>query len=334
MTAGGLEPARALHGAHVLVTGAGGLIGHALVSILADVPCTLRLFARRPVRAPAGRAAVEAVRADVRDAAAVRRALEGVDVVFHLAGQTSAAVADRDPEADRQVNVDPVLTILEDCRRRGGRPVIVLAGTDTQVGIPPTPVVDAATPDAPVTAYDAHKLMAEQYLELYARRGVVAGTCLRLPTVYGPGPRERAEDRGVVNEMIRRALAGGPLTVHGDGSPVRDFLHVKDAAAALLAAAVAIEALCGRHFSVGTGTGHTLRGAFELIARRVEAAAGGRVAVVSVPAPDAAPIERRSFVADSCPFRAATGWQAGFDLADGVDDTIAAYLAAGTPAVA
>ncbi len=142
--------------------------------------------------------------------------------------------------------------------------------------------------------------MAEQYLRWYSEQGFVRGVTLRLANVYGPGPRSSCADRGILNQMIRRALAGEPLTVYGPGDQVRDYLYVEDAARAFLSAAASEEALNGKYFVIGSGVGHTIAEAMEIVAERCALRTGKRVPVVHVKPPAIlSPIEQRHFIADS-----------------------------------
>jgi nucleoside-diphosphate-sugar epimerase len=331
------EPeANALSGRTIVITGGRGYIATALMRRLASVDCRVRRVLRPgTVAAPGGGACrVEDLAGDLGDAGFWRTLVADADVVIHLAGQTSAYVANADSARDLAANLLPVVHLLEACRARGGAPAaVVLAGTATQVGLPQSLPVDELPPDRPVSAYDLHKLLAEQYLEYYARMGLVRGVNLRLANVYGPGPASASADRGILNQMMRRALRGEPLTVYGTGEYVRDYVHVDDVARAFLAAAAYAKTLSGRHFVIGTGVGSRIVDAIGLVAARVAARTGTRAEVVHVPAPaDLSPIEARHFVADTTAFTAATGWRPNFDLAGGIDDTLAALLAQDTAA--
>jgi nucleoside-diphosphate-sugar epimerase len=273
---------------------------------------------------------VEEVACDVREVADWAPLLEGVDLVFHLAAQTSARVAEQDPEEDLRANVLPLLRILECCRRGALRPFVLFAGSATQVGLTARVPVGEEVPDAPITVYDVHKSMAEGYLEHYVRRGFVRGATLRLANVYGPGPGSSSADRGVLNLMIRRALRGEPLTIYGDGKPLRDYVFIEDAARAFLAAAAAPDAVNGRHFLVGSGLGTSLAEAMRLVAARVGARTGRPAPVTHVAPPaDQSPIELRDFVADIGRLSSATGWRPAVPLAEGIDRTIDWVLAGG-----
>jgi nucleoside-diphosphate-sugar epimerase len=218
--------------------------------------------------------------------------------------------------------------LLEACRKLGKVPRIVFAGSETEVGIPRTLPLTGEESDHPVTHYDLHKLMAEQYLEFSARRGEVRGTTLRLPTVYGAGSRERSPDNGVVNAMIRAALAGEGLSIYGDGKRLRDFVHVKDVARAFVLAACS-DGCNGRHFLVGSGERRTVADAVRTIASAVENVTGKAVPVSHVAPPlTELPLARADFSVDPSAFFGETGWKAGFGLEAGIADTVTALKAA------
>jgi nucleoside-diphosphate-sugar epimerase len=224
----------------------------------------------RPGKAPAPvDPGVENVTGDVRNRADLERCLEDVDTVFHFAAQTSAYVANHDPLLDLDANAVPLLNMLEICRSRKAATRIIFAGTVTQTGIPAKLPVDESHPDNPVTVYCMHKLLAENYLKLYTRICSVRGTSLRLANVYGPGPESSSADRGVLNMMIRKALRGETLRIYGKGDNLRDYIFVDDVARAFALAAEKTEAVNGRHFVIGSGTGHTLAQAIHLAADRV-----------------------------------------------------------------
>jgi nucleoside-diphosphate-sugar epimerase len=312
----------------VLVTGAGGYLGGRIGPRLSELGAIVRRWSRDASRlAPwSGPNSVEDISGDLHDPVAWDRALDAVDVVFHLAAQTSAYRASEDPAEDLASNVGSVVALLESCRRHGGRPAIVFASTATVIGLTyGKEMIDESVLERPVTVYDLHKWVAEQYLFTYSRLGIARATALRLANVYGPGPTSASADRGVLNRMVRKALSGEPLTIYGTGEQVRDYVYIDDVVRAFVAAANGIDGLDGRPALIGSGTGCTIAGMVRLVAARVTAQTGRTVEVRHVePPPDLLPIEQRSFIADCRRFAAATGWRAEVSLEDGIDRTIAA----------
>ncbi len=319
-----------LSGRTVLVTGAAGFLGSCIVRQLATVPCTIRRLHRHAVPEPLvvgdSIARVEDIVGDVRVLDTWVAATADVDVIMHLAGQTSVYQAVEDPDADLTANVRPVLHLMHACRAARRRPAVIFAGTATEVGLTTTSEpVDETQPDRPITIYDIHKWMAEQYLEVYTRDSVVDATTLRLANVYGPGPAAGSSDRGFLTAMVKRALKGEALTVYGAGEFVRDYVYVDDVARAFVAAAASTEKVKGRHFLVGSGRSTTIAQALECVSDRVAVKTGRRAPIRSVEPPAGlSPIEQRQFVADPRALRQATGWHAGVSLEEGIDRTIEA----------
>lgn len=317
-----------LEGSRVLVSGASGYIGTNLAERVTSRNLTLVRLTRDASKLPDldGAARTVDVAGDIRERELWLKALQGVDVVIHLAAQTSVPAAEEDPRGDWEVNVLPMLNLLETCRIESLNPTVLLAGTTTECGIPRRLPVDEDHPDDPVTIYDLHKLTAERYLKHYVTNDVVRGTCLRLGNVYGPGPRSSSADRGILNSMVRRALEGETLTVYGEGDHVRDYIYIQDVVEAFLASAAYPQKVGGRHFVVGTGEGVTVAEAFRTVAERVEELTGREVPVEHVDPPeDLHPIDERDFVADPSALREATGWTTSVGLVEGIDRTIATF---------
>lgn len=316
-------------GKSILVTGGGGFIAACLIHLLSGVDCRIVRLLRHPTPAcsNSGFARIEDRIGDVRDSALWQSLPDGIDVVFHLAAQTSTYEANRDPRGDLDSNVLPMLLMLRACQEREIRPAVICASTVTICGLPERLPVDENYPDMPITIYDLHKQMAENYLKYYVRIGAVQGAVLRLANVYGPGPRSSRADRGVLNQMVGRALRGEVLTVYGRGEQLRDYVHVEDVARAFLAAAVNVSALNGGHYIIGRGEGHSIAQALQLVAERVAARTGNIVPVTSVELPAGlSPIEARNFVADSRRFSEATNWGARHALAQGIDTIIESLI--------
>ncbi len=318
------DPARLFEGRTIVVTGASGYVASQLIDRLSHVACRIVGVSRTKIGEMSGpaKATVEFVAGDLNSESFLEKTLSGADAVFHLAAQTSTYKANEDPATDARSNVWPLFLMLEVCRRKAWKPFVALAGAATEVGVTDKIPVNESFLDAPLTTYDLHKLLAENYLKYYARQGFVTGTTLRLANVYGPGPRSSSADRGILNMMVRRALNGDALTVYGKGDNIRDYVFIDDVVDAFLVSATS-EKTNGRHFVLGSGEGHTILEAIQTVAACVEKKNGKPVEIKHMPPPSSqSPIEARNFVADTSAFRMATGWQPRVSFLDGVNRTI------------
>jgi nucleoside-diphosphate-sugar epimerase len=308
----------------VLVTGASGYLAMNLVQSLKNVDCTVIRLSREDILPPIkGEANIVDHRGDIVCRETWERALEDVDIVYHMAGQTSVYVADENPLPDMEINAKSMLLLLDVCRDKKIKPFIVFSGTSTEMGVPETTPVNETFADHPITLYDLHKLMAEQYLKLFCRQGYVSGASLRLTNVYGPGPESGSSDRGVLNQMLRKAMAGEPLTIYGKGEFIRDYIFIDDAINAFLCAPMNLSKINGRHFVIGSGEGKSVFEAINMVANQARDKIGKTVSVKSmVPPKKLSPIENRNFIADFRAFKQATGWKPQYSLKKGIDLTL------------
>ncbi|GAB2737898.1 NAD-dependent epimerase/dehydratase [Amycolatopsis magusensis] len=316
----------------VVVLGASGLLGTAVLRELAARPVRLRAVSRRPASVPGDCPAEHEIHlADLTAPGALAAAVAGADAVIHLVAHLPGArtwrAADQGGVAER-VNVGLVLDLIEVLRRRrpARPPVVLFAGSTSQVGTGGSGCLDGTERDVPQTAYDRQKVAAELALESATAEGVLLGATLRLSTLYSQGAGRVALDRGVVASMMRRALAGEPLTLWFGGAAKRDLLCVDDAARAFADALDHGNSLAGRHWLIGTGAGTGIAELFALIAE-VAAEHTGKppVEIASVAAPEGAvATDVVDFFGDPAPFRAVTGWRARTPLRSALENLAAA----------
>ncbi|MEV4560303.1 NAD-dependent epimerase/dehydratase family protein [Kitasatospora sp. NPDC049285] len=274
----------------VLVTGASGFVGGAVVRCLAAAGHEVWSLGRRPDAASA-LPVQRAFRGDVRDEDAWRPALAGVDAVCHLAALTRGRESLNTPEAHESVNVGGVRALLA-AVPADRPPRIVLASTAAVYGAPERQPIDERTPPAPGNPYGASKLAAERLL---TARPDTDAVILRCFNAAGTGDTDETR-------IIPRALAVAAgrhphLELNGDGSVVRDFVHVEDMADAYL---LALTAPPGHHvFNVGA----TPASMSEIITA-VERLTGRRIPLHHRPAQPEAP----RLVADTTLLRTTLAW--------------------------
>jgi nucleoside-diphosphate-sugar epimerase len=237
-----------------LVTGGSGYVGACVVEELLASGREIRvldaLLHRQHAIAGAQRdAGVEVIGADLRDAAARRRALDGIDEVVHLAAVVGDPACARDPATSRAVNVDATFDLIDEAAQAAVRR-FVFASTCSNYGRLADPTVPIAEDGvlAPVSLYAEQKVAVERRLLADDRNGLEP-CCLRLATVYGVAPRMRFDL--TVNEFTRDLWANRLLEVFGEQF-WRPYVHVRDAARAV---AIVLDAngkaVAGEVFNVG-----------------------------------------------------------------------------------
>jgi len=196
------------------------------------------------------------------DGLALQEAVEGSDLVFHLASGSLPQSSNRDPQADVQVNLLGALKVLEAARQAQVKRLVMVSSGGTVYGVPQQVPIPETHPTEPTCSYGICKLAIEKYVALYSQLHGLDGLVLRVANPYGERQRLDAT-QGVVPVFLGKALRGEPLQIWGDGSTVRDFLHISDVVAALLAAA-RYEGE-ERLFNVGSGEGLSLSQLVDLL---------------------------------------------------------------------
>src|SRR6187549_2144302 len=186
------------------------------------------------------------------------------DVIFNLAGQVSHIDSMRDPYTDLEINCRAQLSILEACRKFNRRVRVVYAGTRQVYGRPDYLPVDEKHLVRPADINGVNKAAGEYYHLLYNNVFDVRACSLRLTNVYGPRQLIKHNRQGFIGWFIRLALEDAEIPVFGDGSQLRDFVYVDDAADAFLRAG-ASDDCNGQAYNVGGAEPISLRDLVELL---------------------------------------------------------------------
>jgi UDP-glucose 4-epimerase len=229
-----------LDGRHVLVTGGAGFIGSNVVDALLEKGARVRVADDFSVgqerNLTAARAlGAEIVAADITDTAAMAAALDGIEVVLHLAC-SCLRVSLHDPWASDRVNARGSLTVLDAAARAGVERFLYCSSSEvygTAVRAP----MDESHPTRPTTVYGASKLAGEAYALAYFETDALPVSIVRGFNTYGYREHVSGPSAEVIPKMTLRALAGQAPVILGDGEQTRDFTFVSDTVAGLLAAA-------------------------------------------------------------------------------------------------
>lgn len=190
------------------------------------------------------------VEGDIRDEAVVDGAVAGKDAVFHLAASVGNKRSIEEPVFDASHNVFGTINVLEAMRRHGVGSIVYSSSAGI-FGEPRYQPVDEAHPCEPDSPYGSTKLCGEKLTLSYMKLHGIRAVCLRYFNAYGENQRFDAYGN-VLPIFATRIACGEPLTIHGDGEQTRDFVDVKDVAAANVAAAESPEAR--GEINVGTGS--------------------------------------------------------------------------------
>jgi UDP-glucose 4-epimerase len=214
---------------HVLVTGASGFVGGAVVRALRNGGAQVTTIDQTAFAAPDVTSLVgDLTDPRVRDAAVT----EGLTGIVHLAAVTSVLRSVEDPVGVYEANVGATSSLLELARARGvGR--FLLSSTNAVVGDVGSAKIREDTPLRPLTPYGATKAACEMLMSAYAGSYGMTTTALRLTNVYGPGMRHKDS---LVARLMKAARSGATVEIYGDGTQVRDFVHVDDVVRGLLLA--------------------------------------------------------------------------------------------------
>ena len=246
-----------------LVTGAAGFIGSNLVDYLLDkghsVVCVDNQSANNEKFhwIVMDRRAIN-IKADITDYKSMKNIFTGVDYVFHLAAESRLQSAIQNPIQAVQKNCVGTTVMLQ-CAREVGVKRFVYSSTSSGYGNNPYPNVETQ-PDDCLNPYSASKIAGEKFCKMYTDLYGLETVVLRYFNVFGHRSPQRGQYAPVIGIFQRQRDAGEPLTIVGDGSQRRDFVHVEDVARAnYLASLMPLKGHEGEVFNVGTGSAYSIQ---------------------------------------------------------------------------
>ena len=243
-----------------LVTGAAGFIGSNLVDYLLDkgqtVVCVDNESANNDKFHWNDRAIN--VNVDITDYKGMKNVFTGVDYVFHLASESRLQPAIENPIQAVERNCVGTTVMLQ-CAREAGVQRFIYSSTSSGYGNNPYPNVETQ-PDDCLNPYSASKVAAEKFCKMYTSLYGLETVVLRYFNVFGQRSPRKGQYAPVIGIFQRQNEDGSPLTIVGDGSQRRDFVHVEDVARAnYLASLMPLKGHVGEVFNVGSGTCYSVQ---------------------------------------------------------------------------
>lgn len=240
----------------ILVLGGCGFIGSHVVDELLSSGHEVIVFDRYPERFRSPLPDVLYCREDLGNRGELEQVLAGgIDVVIHLVSSTAPQSSNDDPIFDVQTNLVESIALFEMCIKHHVRKVVFISSGGTVYGVPQMSPVPETHPTLPLCSYGITKLAIENYLHLFYLLHGLEYVVLRVSNPYG-ARQDPHRKQGAAAVFMYKILKGESISVWGDGSVVRDFVHVADVARACLAAA---ESQYVGTCNVGSGMGLSIR---------------------------------------------------------------------------
>lgn len=307
----------------VMVTGADGFIGSHLTEELVKKGERVKAFCFYnsfgswgwlDSLEPAVKNEIEVFMGDIRDPNGVRTAMEGQDIVYHLAALIAIPFSYHSPDSYVDTNIKGTLNLLNAARQVGTRRLLITS-TSEVYGTAQYVPIDEHHPYQGQSPYSATKIGADRLAESFYRSFDLPVTIVRPFNTYGP----RQSARAVIPTIITQLLTGKTEIKLGSLTPTRDFNYVKDTAAGFMALA-GCEAAIGQEVNIATGVEHSIGDlAAELIAQiNPEAKI---VCDEDRLRPEKSEVNRLLGSADK--LKALTGWAPAYTFRQGLEETIA-----------
>jgi UDP-glucose 4-epimerase len=302
----------------ILVTGGSGFIGSHLVEHYqhrAEVRVldSFRTGHRRNLEG----LQCELIEGSVVDESKLADAVQGVDIVYHLAALVSVPESMARPREAVDINAHGTLAVLEASAQAGVRKLVLASSAAIYGDNPAVPKLESMLPE-PKSPYAVTKLDGEYYLAMYAREGRLPTAALRFFNVFGPRQDPKSPYAAAVPIFMEKALRHEDITIFGDGEQTRDFVFVKDIVSGLVFAAE------NEHVSGTYNCGYGGSMTVNELARRVIGLAGSKSRICYAPV-RAGDVKHSRASVDKL---LAAGWKPVSNLDEGLGITLAAYRSA------
>jgi UDP-glucose 4-epimerase len=249
-----------------LVLGGRGFIGSHLVDALLGQGYVVRCFDRPNIQSLSAlcleSSNFELYEGDISCESDVEIALKDCEICYHLVSTTLPKSSNADPIFDVESNVLGTIRLLNHAVKLGLKKIIFVSSGGTVYGIPTQFPISESHATEPICSYGITKLTIEKYLQLFNHLYGLDYAVLRLANPFGERQRTHAS-QGAIAVFLNKVLHNERIEIWGDGSIVRDYIHIADVVDALL---LALPPSNAEHvFNIGAGQGHSLNEAIDLI---------------------------------------------------------------------
>jgi UDP-glucose 4-epimerase len=253
-----------------VITGGAGFIGSGLVRELlkqgvGEIVALDNLNSGKAENLAGLPANVSLFEADIRNYDAVRRCLDGAELVFHLAAIPSVPRSIREPIPSHDVNLNGTFNVYRAAADAKVKRLVYAASSSAYGDTEVLPKTESMRPN-PLSPYAAQKLMGEYYASVFTNCFGLETVSLRFFNVFGPRQDPGSPYSGVLSLFMKALLQKQSPTIFGDGEQSRDFTYVEDVAALVWKASQAAGA-SGKVFNAGNGNRYTLNETWALLQR-------------------------------------------------------------------
>jgi len=312
-----------LRGKKVLITGGLGFIGSNLALRLKNLRADVTLLCRnleKKYRLSPYENDFNILKGDITNTEFVGESIKNMEIIFHLAAQTSHSYSLKEPLKDSEVNIGGTLNVLDSIRKYNSKAKLVFTSTKGVTGIPKSLPVNEETPSNPLDFYSLNKLAAEEYCNIYRRLFDIDYTIIRLTNVFGPRQQINSPSLGILNFFIGQAMKNQTLTIYGEGNQLRDYNYIDNTIDALILCATKSKAK-GELFYLGTNIGTKFKDMANTI---LEIVGKGEITYVPYPS-EASKIEIGDFIVDYTKLNKQLGWYPKINFREGIEKTVEFY---------
>ena len=243
----------------VLITGGAGFIGQNIARLLND---NTIIFDTKPQRYNIEN--IEHIKGDTLDYESLVKASQNCDAIVHLAAKTSVAESIKEPDITNTTNIDGTTNVLRCCVQNNIKKMI-LASSAAVYGMCDTLPVSEGMDVQPTSPYGNSKLAAEKQVANFTEKFGICGISLRIFNVYGRG--QEIKHAGIIPKTICSIAKNKNITIHGDGTQTRDYISIKDVAAAFV---LALQAKKPGTYNIASGKATTVNDIISKIASMMQ----------------------------------------------------------------